>query len=207
MSYYYGYYGYGADDAAEEDAPVDTFYEEPAVEMEEEDDDDGASMMSILIFGLVAGADAYRFTSVSTAWGTTYNTMVAANNWDDSDWGKYETQAMISAGWKGAIALLSFVLAPVGNLMMVWGVLSAADEAYNYSLLSTAKDGTMGDTGDSMSGTNAGLIAGAAVFSLLAAMPSGGDDEEEDEYYEEAAPAEEPAEEDSGDSGYYGYYY
>merc|ERR1712187_188158 len=138
--------------------------------------------MAKLLFMLVVGADAYDYFGYASAIDTTKTTAENSGvTWSTTDWGKYETQAIIGFASKGGLFLLSMIMSPISDLMWFFALLSVGEEAYKWTLLTTALDGTTYDIDSSSSfeGAAKGCIGGAGAASLLVAamtFGSGGDD-------------------------------
>merc|ERR1712203_980325 len=107
----------------------------------EEEEEEGGDGMAMLLWLLVIGCDAYDYFGYSSAIDTTKTTAEAAGvTWADQDWGKYETMALVGFASKAGITVLSMILSPIHDNFWLFALLSVGEEAYKYTLLTTALD-------------------------------------------------------------------
>merc|ERR1719359_1979961 len=101
--------------------------------------------------------------------------------------------------------VLAMVLGPIKDLFWFFALLSVGEEAYKYTLYTTALDGTTYDleADSTFESAAVGAIGFGAVGSLYVAIAKmgGSDDEEMEADYEEEVPATEPTDGEGTDEG------
>merc|ERR1712048_594450 len=197
----YDYYGYGDDTAAEDDtAAVDTYYEEPAVEMEDDEKAHGPMVMAYMLVPVFDGI----------SWYVTNDKWSAASN---SDWTNAYNSMLAGAIYKTVVLGATMAMMDVmGPVYYYSAALSAVWELVNLYLINTAHGTASSSTSSTKIAVGLTTVSAAlSVAGFMGMMNMEKDDEEvADEYYEEE-PAADDAADDNDDSGngdaYYGYYY
>merc|ERR1712048_1295324 len=150
----YDYYGYGDDTAAEDDtAAVDTYYEEPAIEMEEDDKAHGPMVMAYMLVPVFDGI----------SWYVTNDKWSAASN---SDWTNAYNSMLAGAIVKAVVSGATMAMMDAMHMVFYYtAALSAVWELANLYLINTAH-------GTASSSTNSTKIA-VGCTAVSAALSAG----------------------------------